>query len=47
MTPKHTPNTGNYPAYNNSPLGELYVFKSFKCMFMAPNQVNDLPKTGM
>lgn len=39
MTPKFTPNVGNYPVYNNHNklLGALYSHKSFKGMFAAAN----------
>ena len=35
MASKHTPDTENYPAYDNhgSSPGALYSLKGFKCMF--------------
>ena len=42
--PKYTPNSRNYPAYNNhsSLPGMLYSLKSFKCTLTATNhQAND------
>ena len=50
MTPKCTPNNGNYSVYykDNNPPGVLYPLKSFKYVFAAANyQTNDYPKTGM
>lgn len=46
--PKYTPDTENYPAYNNHSTlpGTLYSLKSWKCTFAATkHQANDLPKT--
>ena len=49
MASKCNPNTGNYPVYSyyKNLSGELYLLKSFKCMFVvAKYQVDDLLETG-